>query len=127
MDFISKVWHGQMGLPRTYWLLGVIGCFLWGLPIGMVKPGSITAIAVVGLFLAYIVIVNVGTWRAATLYEGPKFWAVLAKIAVAALPVLLVVGTLAAIVLPAISQPSLDKDGKPCTEVTEFLGECKRH
>lgn len=33
---------------------------------------------------------------------------------------------------PTITQPSgnatgaLDRDGKPCTEITEFLGECKR-
>ena len=104
MNYIGKVWRGEAGLSKTYWLLGVLGCFLWSLPIGMVSPGSVTAMAVVGMFFAYALLVNVGTWRAASLYEGPRLWAILAKVAVAALPALLVVGTIAAIIIPATAQ-----------------------
>lgn len=101
MDTINRVWMGEAGLARTYWLFGVIGSFVWGLLIGGIKPGSILAIVAVVLFFAYIVMVNVGTWRAASQYEGPRAWAILAKMAVAAIPALVVVGTIAAIVIPA--------------------------
>lgn len=103
MGTITKVWRGDAGLARTYWLFGVIGSFVWGLLLGGVKPGSILAIVAVVLFLVYIVMVNVGTWRAASRYDGPKVWAILAKMAVAAIPVLMVVGFIAAIVIPATS------------------------
>lgn len=104
MGTITKVWRGDAGLARTYWLFGVIGSFVWGLLLGGVKPGSVLAIVGVVLFLIYIVMVNVGTWRAASRYDGPKAWAILAKMAVAALPAILVIGTLAAIVIPAKNQ-----------------------
>lgn len=101
MDFIGQVWSGKAGLARTYWLFGVIAGIAWGIPLSLVTPGSPLAMSVVGLFVAYFVIVYVGVWRAASQYEGPKVWAVLAKAAVAALPALLIVGTIMAFVLPS--------------------------
>lgn len=101
MDIIEEVWTGKAGLARTYWLYGVAAGFAWGVPFATVTPGSYLAIAVGALFVVYFIVVNVGIWRAANRYEGPKVWPVLAKAAVAAFPALLVVGTLVAIVVPA--------------------------
>ena len=128
MEIIGQVWSGQAGLARTYWLFGVIAGIAWGIPLSLVTPGSPLAMSVVGLFVAYTVIVNVGIWRAASQYEGPKVWAVLAKAAVAALPALLVVGTILAIVLPAIQTSKSEQidweRGKitpPPSEIDAFL------
>lgn len=128
MDFIGQVWSGKAGLARTYWLFGVIAGIAWGFPLSLVTPGSPLAMAVVGLFVAYTVIVNVGIWRAASQYGGPKVWAVLAKAAVAALPALLIVGTILAIVLPAIQTSKSEQidweRGKmtpPTSEIDAFL------
>lgn len=106
MDIIEKVWSGKAGLARIYWVFGVLIGIAWGIPLSFVTPGSFLAISVVALFVTYFVIVNVGIWRAASQYEGPKAWAILAKAAVAAFPALLVVGTIMAIVLPATKKTS---------------------
>ena len=97
MDIIGQVWTGRAGLARTYWLYGIVASFAWGIALSAVTPGSLAAKFVVGLLLCYYVIVNVGIWRSASQYDGPKVWAVLAKIAVAALPVLFIVGIIAAV------------------------------
>lgn len=101
MDIIENVWTGKAGLARTYWLYGVAAGFAWGVPFATVTPGSYLAMAIGALFVVYLIVVNVGIWRAASRYEGPKVWGILAKAAVAAFPALLVVGTLLAIVVPA--------------------------
>ena len=100
MDIIGQIWTGRAGLARTYWLYGVAASFVWGIALSMVTPGSPVAMAAVSALLAYFVIVNVGIWRSAGQYEGPKVWAVLAKMAVAAIPALIIVGTIAAVALP---------------------------
>lgn len=102
MDTISKIWRGDAGLARTYWGFGVLGGLLWAIPLSIVTPGSFVALFMVAAMFSYIIIVNVGTWRAASRYQGPKTWATLAKIAVAAIPVCLVIGTLAAVIIPAL-------------------------
>lgn len=106
MDIIGQVWTGRAGLARTYWLYGIVASFAWGIALSAVTPGSIPAMLAVTLFLVYSVIVNVGIWRSASLYDGPKVWAILAKIAVAAIPVLLIVGTIAAVSITANQPPS---------------------
>lgn len=106
MNTIPNLWGGHYGLARTYWLWGVLSGILWGIALSLVKPGSTPAILVVLTFVVYYVIVHVGIWRAASQYQGFKAWAILAKIAVAITPACLVIGTLAAIVIPAMHQPS---------------------
>lgn len=106
MDIIGQVWTGRAGLARTYWLYGIVASFAWGIALSAVTPGSIPAMLAVTLFLVYSVIVNVGIWRSASLYDGPKMWAILAKIAVAAIPVLLIAGTIAAVSITANQPPS---------------------
>ena len=106
MNTISDLWYGRSGLARTYWLWGVLSGIPWGIALSLVKPGSNLAILVVFAVFVYYVIVHVGVWRAASEYEGAKAWAILAKIAVAITPTCLVIGTLAAVIIPAKYQPS---------------------
>lgn len=147
MEAISNLWNGRSGLAATYWGWGVLGSLLWGVALSLVKPGSAIAMLAVLVFFAYIMAVHVGIWRAASQYEGARVWAGLAKAAVILTPACLVLGVLAAVIIPAMSQPpstvgqpsptaqtqvpaqqagTLDRDGQPCTQITEFLGECKR-
>ncbi|MBO4316890.1 MAG: zinc ribbon domain-containing protein [Mailhella sp.] len=94
--FISKFWNGDYSLPMMYWGYGVFLqfvvfiCFL--VVIGPISTGSssdnaalIAGIAVLAgmlIYCVYCVLWSVGTWRSASKYSGPHFWAVLAKIAV---------------------------------------------
>ncbi len=106
MDTVTNLWSGRTGLAKTYWLWGVLSGIPWGLALSLVTPGSQLAIVTVLACVMYYVIVHVGIWRAASQYQGFKAWAILAKIAVAITPACLVIGTLAAIVIPAMHQPS---------------------
>lgn len=155
MGAVKHVWEGKAGLASTYWGYGILAGIPWGVALSLVTPGSAPAIVVVPAFFAYYVVVNVGIWRAASRYQGPATWRILAKLAVAALPAVLLIGTLAAIIVPARHSPpsspalrppveaqqperqggpaaapsqptSVDRAGKPCTEITAFLGECRR-
>jgi len=109
VNIISDLWSGRSGLAKTYWLWGVFSGIPWGIALSLVTPGSNLAILVVLAFFAYYVIVHVGIWRAASEYEGAKAWAILGKIAVAITPVFLVIGTLAAVIIPAMHQPQPGK------------------
>jgi hypothetical protein len=80
VETFSNLWHGRIGLVRAYWLWGIVGGALWGIPLALVTPGSGAAVLIVLAFLAYYVIVNTGIWRSASAYTGPKVWAVLAHI-----------------------------------------------
>ena len=120
MNVISSLWNGRAGLAKTYWLWGVLSGIPWGLALSLVTPGSnLAIIGVLGL-VAYYVIVNVGIWRAASKYQGTKAWAILAKVAVATTPVCLVIGTLAAIIIPATHQPASQE--QPTTPATQPWG-----
>lgn len=100
---ISDVWNGRAGLAKTYWLWGVLGNIPWAIALQFVTPGTELAIVTVLGFVAYVVMVNVGIWRAASQYQGLKLWAILAKIAVAILPATLIVVLIVAIGIPVMT------------------------
>jgi len=108
MDIITKVWRGDAGLARTYWLFGVAACFLLGIPLGSVRPGSLPAVALAAVFGAYLWWVNMGIWRASNKYAGPAIWSGLAKIAVVVS--MLFVGVIASSVVSALSSQDWNKD-----------------
>lgn len=89
MNLLGNLWHGRIGLARTYWLYGTLANCLWGILIAMVTPGSVPAVAVGSLFMAYLFVANVGLWRSAEAYKGPSIWAALGR-ASAALTVVFV-------------------------------------
>lgn len=84
--FFGKLANGDFGLAKTYWLYGVLaGGVLVGV-VGNIFSNVVTSIGGLVIFMlastAYEIPVFLGTWRAANKYQGPKIWAVLAKIAV---------------------------------------------
>ena len=90
---IIRLWRGEMALWKTFWLFGVGGGLLLGLPVfGAILaitdvPDDATAsifLLALAFLLVYLVWVFVGIWRAATRYQGNPAWAMLAKITVAA-------------------------------------------
>ena len=121
MNTIVDLWNGRAGLAKTYWLWGVLSGIPIGLALSLVTPGSNLAIVAVLVFVTYYVIVHVGIWRAASQYQGPKTWAILAKFAVVITPACLVIGTLAAIIIPATHQPS--RQGKQTIPATPSLSQ----
>lgn len=100
-ETVGRIWSGRMGLCKTYWVYGALASCLWGIALRFVTPGSALAITLVLAFVIYLVVINVGIWRAADRYTGYAIWAILAKFAVAGPIAALVVGTAAAIILPA--------------------------
>ena len=79
--FFSKLIHGDYGLAKTYWLFGVLGSTV--LSVFLMLSAVLAAELVIALYLvalSYAVVVLIGTWRAASRYQGPKHWAILAKL-----------------------------------------------
>lgn len=105
MEAITNLWNGRSGLAAAYWGWGVLGSLVWGVALAFVTPGSAIAMLAVLVFFAYIVAVHVGIWRAATQYEGARVWAGLAKAAVMLTPACIIVGVLAAVIIPATNKP----------------------
>ncbi len=94
----------------TYWGFGVLGSILVLAPVVLCSPGSTPAVLIGAAFCVYVVIVNVGIWRAANKYTGHILWAGLAKLAamlsMLAGAVLLVGMVVAPVRLPAAAAPT---------------------
>src|SRR5262249_4983499 len=81
----AKLLGGELGLPMTYWGLGVgasllLVLILGGLSVVVVSPWYLRAVPLIGL--AWGVLMSIAIWNAASRYQGPKVWAILAKVAV---------------------------------------------
>lgn len=94
VNTIKEVFGGRAGLAKTYWVYGIFGALLWAVAISLVTPGSTPALIAVLAFCTYQLAVNLGVWRAASVYTGPTTWAMLAKLA-SALGILISVGVIA--------------------------------
>lgn len=80
---MKNLWSGDVPLSVAYWVYG------WLLPMGLalvfvilgitLVPGSVPAQLFVLVVGCYTVFWGIGTWRAASKYQGLKLWAVLAK------------------------------------------------
>ena len=81
IGFFWKLANGDFGLAKTYWLYGFLVSVL-----ASITSNAITSIGGLIIFIlvavVYDVLLIMGTWRAANKYQGPKTWAVLAKISV---------------------------------------------
>lgn len=80
-SFFTKLANGDYGLPRTYWLFGVLVGVIVGIAARTIESTAAVVIFVL-VYAAYSVLVLMGVWQAASRYAGPKIWPVLAKIAV---------------------------------------------
>jgi hypothetical protein len=92
-SYVARHWRGELSLPKSYWVNGVV----IGIACRIVFSGLLTGIAAAAasmpafaLLFAVVVLVNiaivawmiVGIWRSAGRYAGPKYWAILARVAV---------------------------------------------
>lgn len=88
-----RLYHGEYSLPKTFWLFGVVGSCIIGLPlmlftvlmpiffasdVGIVWV-LVLSIVTYALMVLYCYIVIVGQWRAADAYRGEKIWVILVK------------------------------------------------
>ncbi|MBT4945189.1 MAG: hypothetical protein HOI47_23400 [Candidatus Scalindua sp.] len=92
---------GDFGLAKTYWGFAIgVGflLYIFSIAIGSMGSPALSIIWILGLY-TYQVIVWIGVWRAASLYNGPMIWAGLAKFAVI-LGALMAFGQLATIFNP---------------------------
>lgn len=82
-NFFIKFWNGDLSLPMSYWLVGIVFGIILGLVIGLfVGISGMPEIAINIILIPWYVYTAVGIWRSSDKYKGKKFWAILAKIAI---------------------------------------------
>ena len=82
-NFFAKFWNGDLSLPMSYWLVGVVFSVVVGFVIGaIVIAAGLHEDAMFGFLIPWYIYTTVGIWRSSDKYKGPKFWAILAKIAI---------------------------------------------
>jgi cytochrome bd-type quinol oxidase subunit 2 len=89
MDWIGRLWRGEVGLGRAFWeyalVIGTLAHVITtGLAYGAYVAGAPVWLAGLLFVLAapYTVLVAVGVWRSADRYRGPPHWALAARIAI---------------------------------------------
>jgi len=88
-NVFSKLIDGDYGLAKTYWLFGVLVNVGFNILFKVAESGAsyprqalAQILILTSISVAYSVVVVIGTWRASGKYQGPKFWAILARIMV---------------------------------------------
>ena len=82
-NFFVRFWNGDLSLPMSYWGVGLgIGILYGGLAGIFTVIAGLSDDALWGFIIPFQIYTVVGIWRSSSKYKGPKFWAVLAKIAV---------------------------------------------
>jgi hypothetical protein len=82
-NFFIKFWNGDLSLPVSYWLVGIVFGIILGLAIGLfVGVSGMPEIAINIILIPWYVYTAVGIWRSSDKYKGKKFWAILAKIVI---------------------------------------------
>lgn len=77
---IAKLWRGDYGLAKTFWLWGVLVTVVLQLLLNYLTGGAALVISL--LALIYAVLWSVSVWRAANKYPGRRLWPILAKLLV---------------------------------------------
>jgi len=81
---ILRLWRGEIALWKTFWLFGVGGGVVLGVPIFSAMlaltdvPDDATAskfLAALGVLVIYLVWTFTGIWRAAGRHDGKLVWA----------------------------------------------------
>src|SRR5450631_3912913 len=94
-NYFVRHWRGELSLPRSYWLDGVL---MFGVGVNILlivvevtsivllrsSPPILVAIlvGVIALDLAAYVWALVGIWRSAVRYTGARVWSILARVAI---------------------------------------------
>ena len=82
-NFFVRFWNGDLSLPMSYWGVGVGIGIVIGLLIGIfIGAAGMSEDAIWGFLIPFQIYTVVGIWRSANKYDGTKYWAILAKVAV---------------------------------------------
>lgn len=90
-NLVLDLWRGDVSLVKTYWLFGVVVGICFAITFAFVEYQSsglsegFGPVFIIGLIVAYFIygiFINIAIWRSANKYQGPKRWAILAKIMV---------------------------------------------
>ena len=82
-NFFVRFWNGQLSLPMSYWVVGILMGFAFGFIVGIIVFGlGMHEDAIFGFIIPWQIYTVVGIWRSSNKYKGPKGWAILAKVAV---------------------------------------------
>src|SRR5581483_2258480 len=82
-SFIARLWAGDLGLARTYWVYGWPPCLLFAkLTEFSAARHPLTAIALLIVGASYTIAIGIAIFRAADKYRGSRSWASLARVAV---------------------------------------------
>ena len=95
--FFEKLANGDFGLAKTFWLYNVLVTLIVKIVFEVfIEVSQSIGLLVVFLlaYTAYEIPVLMGIWRAANKYQGPKIWAVLARIEVVLGAIWIVIGLL---------------------------------
>lgn len=82
-NLLSRLWNGEISLPVTYWIWGVVGnrvTFAAVLVAGDSFASPLFMVGVVACYLAYFVVTAVAIWRSSARYRGPRIWADLSRV-----------------------------------------------
>jgi len=92
-NYFARHWRGELSLPRSYWINGAlifglgwnllfVMAFMTTVPLVRSSTGLaiLLLLCIQALDIAVYIWALVGTWRAAGNYQGPRFWAILARI-----------------------------------------------
>ena len=82
-NYFNKFWDGELSLPVSFWLFGLVYAFFVALIIIVTAelmgfPESTLGI----LILPWTIFWAVGCWRSCFNYKGSKVWPILAKISI---------------------------------------------
>ncbi|KIO35884.1 hypothetical protein [Shewanella sp. cp20] len=79
---IKRLITGKLGLVDTFWGAYFLGGIIFNVVIKALQ--DVNALFIFNMIYAvYILVVCIGVWKAASLYQGKVYWAVLAKITAA--------------------------------------------
>jgi len=92
MRAIGRLWRGEIGLARTFWIYGVVVCAIlsqFAFRLNIVRPPrrawiDVAAPAVTFVSGVYLLFVAVAVWRSAGRYQGAAVWPILAKLSIVA-------------------------------------------
>ena len=82
-NYLAEFYDGKLSLPHSYWIFGIAYSILVGIILGvLVFIFSLPDKTISVLSLPWIIFISIGIWRSSDRYKGPKFWSILAKIAI---------------------------------------------
>ena len=95
-NFFIKFWNGDLSLPMSYWVVGLVLGTIVGILIGiLVFALGMPEVMINILIIPWAIYVSVGIWRSSDKYKGPKFWSGLVKVLV----IIGIISTVAQIIL----------------------------